>query len=131
VPAGGLAARGPAAPAQAGGATAAGRVRPGRPAFDARLEDSLGWTYRMIDHAYYVDAFYSRYLVAPFVGMARFLARAVDAGLIDGTVNGVAWLVTGAAVGARRLQTGRVRDYVAAVAVGVFVVAALVVGALR
>jgi NADH-quinone oxidoreductase subunit L len=131
VPAAGQAAPGQAAPGQAGGATAAGRVRPGRPAFDARLEDSLGWTYRMIDHAYYVDAFYSRYLVAPFVGMARFLARAVDAGLIDGTVNGVAWLVTGAAVGARRLQTGRVRDYVAAVAVGVFVVAALVVGALR
>ena len=65
------------------------------------------------------------------MGVARFLARAVDAGLIDGIVNGVAWLITGAAGGVRRLQTGQVRDYVAAVAVGVFVVAALVIGALR
>jgi len=122
-------------PARAGAAAETvaerpGRVRPGRPAFDARLEDSLGWTYRLVDHAYYVDALYTRFLVAPFVGMARFLARTVDAGLIDGIVNGVAWLVTGAGGGVRRLQTGQVRDYVAAVTVGVIVVAALVIGAL-
>lgn len=78
-----------------------------------------------------MDALYARFLVAPFVGMARFLARTIDAGLIDGIVNGIAWLFTTAAGAVRRLQTGRVRDYVAAVAVGVFVVAALVIGALR
>lgn len=120
-----------AASTPSGPATTAGRVRSGRPAFDARLEDSLGWTYRMVDHAYYLDDLYSRFLVAPFVGVARFLARTVDAGLIDGIVNGIAWLFTGAAGGVRRLQNGQVRDYVAAVVVGVFVVAALVIGVLR
>lgn len=126
-----VSAAGQGAAAQPSLVSAAGRVRPGRPAFDARLEDSLGWTYRMVDHAYYLDALYARLLVAPFIRFARFLARVVDAGLIDGIVNGIAWLVTGAAGGVRRLQTGQVRDYVAAVAVGVFVVAALVIGALR
>ncbi len=69
--------------------------------------------------------------MAPCVGLARFLARVVDAGFIDGIVNGIAWLFMGVAGGVRRLQNGQVRDYVAAVAVGVFVVAALVIGALR
>lgn len=112
-------------------AGAPARVGPGRPAFDARLEDSLGWTYRLVDNGYYLDALFGRCLVAPFVGVAGFLARAIDANLIDGIVNGIAWLVTGAAGGVRRLQSGQVRDYVAAVAAGVFVVAALVIEALR
>ena len=48
-----------------------------------------------------------------------FLWRGVDAGLIDGTVNGVGLVVRGWSAVLRRLQTGSVRAYAMSLFVGV------------
>jgi len=43
--------------------------------------------------------------------VADVLSQPIDQGLIDGTVNGVAALFTGAGRQVRRIQTGFVRNY--------------------
>jgi len=79
--------------------------------------------YRLLLHKYYVDEAYDLVIVQPIKRLsAGLLWKGVDAGLIDGAVNG-----TGAFVGAgssvlRRWQTGSVRVYAASVFVGVVTV---------
>ena len=106
-------------------------ARPGRPGFDARLERRLGRAYRLAGNAYYVDVLYARLLVPGYVAGSRVLAARIDVDFIDAIVNGVAFVLTRMGAAARRVQTGEVRDYVAAAAVGAVIVAALVVGALK
>jgi NADH-quinone oxidoreductase subunit L len=50
------------------------------------------------------------------------LWRAVDVGVIDGAVNGVAALVDAGAATLRRLQTGSVRTYASSLFLGVVLV---------
>ena len=75
-------------------------------------------------NAWYVDRSYHRVFVQGFYALAAFLARPVEAGVIDGTVNGVARLVRRTAGQLRRLQTGYVRQYALAVMVGVVAIVA-------
>ena len=79
--------------------------------------------YRLLLNKYYVDEIYDAAIVQPIKHLSTgFLWKGIDAGVIDGTVNG-----TGAFVGAgssvlRRLQTGSVRAYAVAVFIGVITV---------
>jgi NADH-quinone oxidoreductase subunit L len=57
----------------------------------------------------------------------RILWRTIDAGLIDGTINGLAGLVGLVSAAGRRLQTGYVRNYALGMLLGVVV---LVIGLL-
>ncbi len=75
-------------------------------------------------NAWYVDRSYHRVFVRGFYALAAFLARPVEAGIIDGTVNGIARLVQRTAGQLRRLQTGYVRQYALAVMVGVVAIVA-------
>jgi NADH-quinone oxidoreductase subunit L len=59
--------------------------------------------------------------------LADFAAYRVDAGLIDGAVNGVATLVRGGGGQLRRLQTGYVRNYALGIATGACLLLAYVV----
>ena len=52
----------------------------------------------------------------------RLLWRGVDAGLIDGTVNGVGLVVRGWSAVLRRLQTGSMRAYAMSTFLGVVVI---------
>ena len=54
----------------------------------------------------------------PLRGFAGWLARVVDARIIDGAVNGVGWLVRETGHGLRRLQSGFVRNYALGVVLG-------------
>jgi NADH-quinone oxidoreductase subunit L len=68
---------------------------------------------------YYVDELYDATLVQPIRLVAEEgLWKRVDAGLIDGTVNGVATTVGGMSELLRRLQTGSVRTYAASLLFG-------------
>ena len=79
--------------------------------------------YRLLLNKYYVDEIYDAAIVQPIKHLSTgFLWKGIDAGVIDGTVNG-----TGAFVGAgssvlRRLQTGSVRAYAVSVFIGVITV---------
>jgi NADH-quinone oxidoreductase subunit L len=50
------------------------------------------------------------------------LWRGVDAGLIDGSVNGVGAIVRGTSTRLRRLQTGSIRVYAASLFLGVVLI---------
>jgi len=76
--------------------------------------------HRWLLNKYYVDEFYNAVIVQPIKGMSTsFLWRTVDAGIIDGSVNGVGLLVRGWSAVLRRVQTGSVRAYAMSIFLGV------------
>ena len=79
--------------------------------------------HRLLANKYYVDEFYDAAVVQPIrIASEEGLWKVVDAGFIDGSVNGVAGVVSGSSGLLRRLQTGSVRVYAASVMLGVVVI---------
>ncbi len=62
-----------------------------------------------------------------YVGWSRILSQPVDLGIVDGAVNGIGRLISGSSSGLRRTQTGYVRNYALAVAIGVVVIVAFLI----
>ena len=82
--------------------------------------------HRLLLGKYFVDEAYDAAIVQPIKRTSTgLLWRGVDAGLIDGTVNGVGLVVRGWSAVLRRLQTGSVRAYAMSVFVGVVVILGL------
>ena len=82
--------------------------------------------HRLLLGKYFVDEAYDAAVVQPIKRTSTgLLWRGVDAGLIDGTVNGVGLIVRGWSAVLRRLQTGSVRAYAMSVFVGVVVILSL------
>ena len=83
-----------------------------RPEMADRLAHSYAGVHRLLLGKYYVDELYNAVIVQPIKRVSSgLLWRGVDAGLIDGTVNGVGLVVRGWSAVLRRLQTGSVRAY--------------------
>jgi NADH-quinone oxidoreductase subunit L len=80
-----------------------------------------------LKHAWYVDELYQRIIEAPGRALANFSAFVVDAKVIDGTVNGVGALVRAGGSRLRGVQSGFVRSYALAVAVGAVAILAYAV----
>ena len=79
--------------------------------------------YTLVYNKYYVDQVYDTLVVRPLVAISRaVLWRGVDAGLIDGTVNGVGERSRGIGSILRLLQSGNIRTYAAWVVLGSIVV---------
>jgi NADH-quinone oxidoreductase subunit L len=96
--------------------------------FDAWLEGSLGSAYSLVARGYRLDDAYAFLVVRPFVAAGRLLWRFVDGFIIDGLLDGLASLVPKVGGLVNRVQTGEVRDYLAAMAVGAILVVALALG---
>lgn len=81
---------------------------------------SLRGIYSLLFNKYYVDEVYDAVFVTPTVkGSDRVLWRWFDVRIIDGVVNGTAWVVGVVSAFVRRGQTGLVQGYAAMVIVGV------------
>jgi NADH-quinone oxidoreductase subunit L len=79
--------------------------------------------YKLLLNKYYVDEVYDAGIVQPIKLLSTgALWKGVDVGVIDGTVNGVGALVRAGSSVLRRLQTGSVRTYAAALFLGVALV---------
>jgi NADH-quinone oxidoreductase subunit L len=79
--------------------------------------------YTLVLNKYYIDELYDTLVVRPLVAISRtVLWRGVDAGLIDGTVNGVGERSRGIGSILRLLQSGNIRTYAAWVVLGSIVV---------
>jgi NADH-quinone oxidoreductase subunit L len=79
--------------------------------------------HQLLLNKYYVDEFYDAAIVRPVrMFSERWLWHAFDEGVVDGGVNGVGTIVSGAAAGLRRLQTGSVRAYASSIFLGVILV---------
>jgi NADH-quinone oxidoreductase subunit L len=88
-----------------------------------RVAASFAGLHRLLLNKYYVDEIYDAAIVQPIARTSdRALWRVVDAGLIDGTVNGAGSFVNGASAILRRLQTGSMRAYALSVFVGVVLI---------
>jgi NADH-quinone oxidoreductase subunit L len=94
-------------------------IRSDRP---RRLGQKYLWIHNLLVNKYYVDELYVAAIVNPLRRLAAFLADVMDRRGIDGAVNGVASLLGRGSEGARRLQTGYVRNYALGVVLGVLIV---------
>jgi len=94
-------------------------VNPDRP---GRLSKRYASIYKLLSNKYYVDEIYMAGIVNPLRNLASFLSRVMDAGIIDGAVNGLAAFFGRAGEETRKLQTGYVRNYGLAMLMGVVVV---------
>jgi len=84
---------------------------------------AMNGLYALVYNKYYVDEIYNAVVVRPLVAISRIvLWRGVDAGLIDGTVNGVGTRSRGIGSILRLLQSGNIRTYAAWVVLGSIVV---------
>jgi len=81
----------------------------------------------VLQRAWYVDQFYQGAVEAPARALANFSAFVVDAKVIDGAVNGVGALVRAGGSRLRTVQSGFVRNYALAVAVGAVAILAYAV----
>jgi NADH-quinone oxidoreductase subunit L len=93
-----------------------GRISP--KAMGARFHDF----YVFFLNKWYIDEFYHEVIVAPLAWLATVLWKWIDAGFIDGIVNGVGWLFGGVSQRLRRVQTGIVSNYALAIALGTVII---------
>jgi len=93
------------------------------PQIAANMAARFKGLHTLLYNKYFVDEAYDATLVQPIKKTsAGFLWRGVDAGLIDGTVNGVGLVVRGWSAVLRRMQTGSVRAYAMSLFTGVVVI---------
>jgi len=86
-----------------------------------RIAGSWPRLYALSKNKFYVDELYDAVIVRPLLALARGALR-FDLGAIDGLVNGVAAAARGWGAALARLQSGRVRDYLSWMALGLAVV---------
>jgi len=87
-----------------------------------RLAAIAPWFVNAARDKFYVDQIYGRVIVAPGKALASFCASIFDTRVIDGFVNGVAWVVGSSSRTGRHVQTGYVRNYAVALLLGVVVI---------
>ncbi len=80
---------------------------------------ACGGLYTLVYNKYFVDEAYDAAVVEPLIeGSRTVLWRGIDAGLIDGTVNGVGRRSRGIGSILRLIQSGNIRSYAAWVVLG-------------
>jgi NADH-quinone oxidoreductase subunit L len=77
-----------------------------------------------LQRAWYIDYWYDRLLARGSTLFAAFSSAVVENRVIDGAVNGAGRLVRATAGGARRIQTGYVRNYALGILAGMVAVLA-------
>jgi NADH-quinone oxidoreductase subunit L len=91
------------------------------------IASSLKPIYTTFLNKYYIDEIYAALVVKPLVWISTVvLWKAVDAGLIDGAVNGIAHTTTTTGDVTRHAQSGNTRSYAVWVVVGAIVILAII-----
>ena len=78
--------------------------------------------HRVIFNKWYIDELYDAVFVVPCQRLGRFLWKSFDAKVVDGVVNGCAWVVKGLGAGLRYTQSGYLYNYAMIMVVGVVVI---------
>jgi NADH-quinone oxidoreductase subunit L len=81
---------------------------------------------KVLYNKWYVDEAYDAVIIRPIVGMSRAFWRFIDAGLIDGTVNGLGRASRAFGWVGSRLQTGQLNTYAFAAVLGALLLLAIV-----
>ena len=94
-----------------------------RPQAAAALARQFSGVHRLLQNKYYLDEIYDAVIVQPIKQLSTgALWKGMDAGLIDGTVNGVGASVQGFSASLRKVQTGSIRTYAASLFLGVVLI---------
>jgi len=83
-----------------------------------RLAERFRGVYTVLWNKYWVDELYDALIIRPYGIVSMFFWKVVDSMLIDGVVNGVGIGVSKTSDVWRRLETGNVQHYAAAMLVG-------------
>ncbi len=105
-----------------------------KPGLADTVAPRAGVFYRLVYNKYFIDEIYDNVVVKPVVAISRVvLWRGVDAGLIDGAVNGIGSQSQGIGSLLKLLQSGNIRSYATWVLFGsvILVVALGLIGAAR
>jgi len=103
-----------------------------RPQAPERLAESLPGPYKLLLHKYYVDELYDRAIVGPTIWLStHVLWRAVDEGMIDGSVNGVAHTAQTSGDRLRQIYSGNTRSYATWMLIGAVVLTSLLLWMVR
>ncbi|HEV2490815.1 MAG TPA: NADH-quinone oxidoreductase subunit L [Candidatus Acidoferrales bacterium] len=90
-----------------------------KPELPKKIAQSFRPIHQLLLQKYYVDELYEAVIIGPCVWLSRnVLWKIIDVGLIDGTVNGLAFLSRGTGSGLRHIQGGNTRSYAAWVVIG-------------
>jgi NADH-quinone oxidoreductase subunit L len=102
-----------------------------KPGMADSFADSVKGLYTLVYNKYFVDEIYDTAVVHPVVdGSREVLWKTVDAGIIDGTVNGFATAARGVGGVLRRIQSGSIRSYATWVLLGSVLLIVAMVGIL-
>ncbi|MDW8171098.1 MAG: proton-conducting transporter membrane subunit [Anaerolineae bacterium] len=80
------------------------------------------WLYEVVDWRFLHDYFHDVIIKRGYDNVGKFFSKVFDVNIIDGTVNGVGWVVRQFSGRVRGLQTGYVRTYAIALLFGVVAV---------
>lgn len=92
------------------------------PELPAKFTTRFAPLYKAVLNKWYIDELYDFVFVNPCKKIGTFLWRGFDVRVIDGVVNGVAWVVRGLGAGLRYTQSGYLYNYAMAMVVGVVVI---------
>jgi NADH:ubiquinone oxidoreductase subunit 5 (subunit L)/multisubunit Na+/H+ antiporter MnhA subunit len=90
-----------------------------------KARERVGPLYEFSRNKWYFDEAYNLVLVQGGMAFFRFLWKVVDAGIIDGTVNGVAKVTRIFSMNLRKVQTGFISNYALYIALGLVAVVAI------
>ncbi len=93
------------------------------PALPKRLAERWKGLYTLIFNKYYVDEIYEVLFVNSLKGLGTGLWKGFDDFVIDGTVNGIAYLIGLISGVMRRIQTGFVQNYAFSMVLGAVIIA--------
>jgi NADH-quinone oxidoreductase subunit L len=94
-----------------------------RPELPDKIAASLRSLYRLVLNKYWIDELYAAVFVRPLLqGSSKLLWRGIDAGAIDGGINGSARGAREISNGVRQMQSGNIRSYAGWVALGAVLV---------
>lgn len=92
------------------------------PAVAEKIKVRFRKSYQVVLNKYYVDEFYGKVFVQPFINLALFFWRFLDVQIVDGLANGSADFVAWCSKVFRKVQTGYFRNYALSLALGVVLI---------
>ncbi|MFQ5606995.1 MAG: NADH-quinone oxidoreductase subunit L [Candidatus Zixiibacteriota bacterium] len=91
-----------------------------------RIRESFAGVYRLLYGKYFIDELYHRLIIRPIHVFSLVLWRIVDVVVIDGLINGGAYLVGAISSALRLVQSGKLPAYATVFTIGVLILAGVV-----
>ena len=88
------------------------------PELPEKIASRFRTLYKLLLNKYYMDEIYGFLFVKPFLAISTFFWLIFDNRIVDGTVNGVAYLAISGGRIIRRVQTGYVQNYALSIVLG-------------